>query len=547
MLRCSPELHPEMVAIEATRALSALVIDHTRLIQGATPLFCMVPGDETSCNAGQLMAPPGPGESGTGDFGVGMLLDLRDYQGKCENPQTGEQPGKIPLEIRREDDAPEWMQPQDVTETRNLRRSIGKTLEPNEGDNDGQYVSYHSLRATPEYARTVGNMLLGEYTAPNFAKDFPVSTLGRYRNQLEKLEASFDEAIEWILHSMRNSDIGLVESAHTNPDAPWLSSRMNSASYLLHADGQPMNTDGPHTPGDVQGIAFDAFDVALKVVHYRKQTPSYADELVPARSQIQKNTLARFVMTGEDGMYLASALDRDKDGAPRQQRLATAYGSLLESDMLMDPRYDQLVVQIVKRLFKDIRLGGIPSMLDNKNHLGNLDPHGNTAVRIDLNLALVEGLYRYGFPHLALELETRIYCLLLVLGYIPDVANFTHENNLLVPVQTSADVQLLFEPDPNIPRTLRVNADGLPTPISGSSVVRVLTTTNNHHAWRRRSRSRGNDEQSILEKMTCYADRPTALIKELSRTALPAKFIVPAQDRLTPYMRRKLPSEFQGA
>lgn len=277
-----------------------------------------------------------------GDLALGTLRSLARWQGKKENPQTEEQPGKILHEVRRGSDP---------------SLALG-----------GSGIYYGSIDSTPLFVIVVGQAL---------AWGLPI-------DEIKELMPAVDRAMAWITDYGDQDGDGFLEylrvADHGLDNQGW----KDSGDSINFADGRLAS--GPIALAEVQGYAYAAFRTRADLARAFGEDPRPWDA---SADDLRRRFHETFWLPGQG--YYAVALD----GSKRPVDTATSnIGHCLWSGIVPDEAAGRVVDRLMSPgMFTGF---GIRTLADDAGrynpasyHNGSVWPHDTVLV--------AAGIARYGF------------------------------------------------------------------------------------------------------------------------------------------------------
>lgn len=322
-----------------------------------------------------------------------IILTLASLQGEMFDDITEEEPGKIIHEYRTP--------VVDGKRLKGVSEHIYKELCAKWGGTDKEMAYYGSVDATPHFVRLVyafcnkyGPKLLDERVAL------------RSGHKLS-MQLVIENCIDWLIKRQDASSLGLIEYKRTNPQGLLNQVWKDSNEFYIHTDGKPANHEAPIASVEVQGLAFDAFIAATRLLRNPR-----ADLRVRAE-RIRFSTLQYLWLP--DDRYFGLGIDYGKRGKPRIMGIHTANPASLLDTRMFDDLPEQLrhtyVSSIIKTIFSPEFLtdAGIRSRaLSGANLVSFWDYHGSYVSWPKETYDIAKGLKRQGFPELAKQLENRL-------------------------------------------------------------------------------------------------------------------------------------------
>ncbi|HEX6350110.1 MAG TPA: hypothetical protein VF160_12060 [Candidatus Dormibacteraeota bacterium] len=258
---------------------------------------------------------------------------------------------------------------------------------------------YGSVDATPLYIRLIGRFCAaygsGILTHPILNKD----------RRLVRIEQSLRAAVDWLTHSLERSDLGLLEFCRRNPRGIPYQAWKDSGTSYLHADGSLADHTQPIASVEVQGYAHDALLAAATLL------PDRAEQCRELARRLRQTLLEKFWMPRAG--YFAMALDRDRDGRPRQVESISSNGVLLLASSVFDGAEDArpYVSGLVRRIYSAdfvTEVGVRCRSLAEDGLVDFQDYHGTWVCWAKDGFDVAQGLAHSGFPRLAAQLHARL-------------------------------------------------------------------------------------------------------------------------------------------
>jgi glycogen debranching enzyme len=344
------------------------------------------------------------------DIARAVILRLASLQGTVIDPRTEEEPGKIHHEYRAL-----TIEGEDVDEAgsrifHQLAEQWQMADTPEGFAALTEFIYYGTVDATPlyvrlvsEYARLVSASILEEeYTPRRHEESEPRPTI----------RESVRRAMSWIVHSMEDSDLGLLEFRRMTARGHRFQAWKDGTTAYVHTNGEFANYNGPIASIEVQGLAYDALIAAPSLLPDAPEEMQARWKVLAER--VRDQTLALFWMPDEQ--YFAMALDRDPTtNEPRQVRLISSNPAAMMDSGIFDTvppeRRRQAVSAIVGRIYSSEFLtpAGIRcNCVAQRDVLDYMAYQSSYTVWHKETYDVAMGLRRQGFPCLARDLETRI-------------------------------------------------------------------------------------------------------------------------------------------
>jgi glycogen debranching enzyme len=345
------------------------------------------------------------------------LVKLAENQGVEINDSREEEPGRIPHEIRSEDDP--------------FAHEL--TAEYGWG-----WPYYGSIDATPQFIRTF-------FAYSNRNPDFPRQHFtGRDGVEHTMLDA-FESATNWLLKRVHNNPEGLLESKAAIPGGIKNQVWKDSWDAYFHKDGQIANHDQGVASIEVQRLAYDTLLDAAQFYDQRLNQPEKATVAHEAAATLKKSIFDHF-WTDEQGGYFVLGTDRDETGKLRQLRVrASNMGHLLYSRLLAnnDPRTTTMREAIVRQLFSPEMLtpSGIRTLASDEVRFRPGAYH-NGSVWLWDTYYITKGLRKQKYFHLADLLSERLFNVINTTRTFPE---FVRGDNSPIPTLNNRIVEVWDE------------------------------------------------------------------------------------------------------
>lgn len=316
------------------------------------------------------------------------LLALAKLQGTRHNASKEEEPGRIPHEVRADDDP----------------IAIELTKERGWG-----WPYYGSVDATPEFIRTIAaycreapegvDILLESYTN----KDGERSTI----------ETALTAAVDWILWRTSQNPEGLLEYKAAIPQGIENQVWKDSWDAYFHKDGSIASHEKGIASIEVQRLAYDALlDAADLYDQPIIAQPMYAQELRTAARRLKKAIFTHFWVE-EKGGFFALGTERSENNTLTPLAIRTSnMGHLLHSRLLEgeDPRQKRFREAIVRHLFSPQMLtpSGIRTLASDEVRFRPGAYHNGSVWLWDTHF-IAKGLRRHKYFKLAETLSERLF------------------------------------------------------------------------------------------------------------------------------------------
>lgn len=330
------------------------------------------------------------------DLSREIILMAAKLQGRHDNNQTEERPGKIHHEFRSH-----HFDHQTIS---HAAETVIEQLKDKWGGEDGELCYYGTVDATPLFIR-----LVDRYVEEYGDNILQAVVSDRHGHELS-LHAHVRMASEWLVRQIDSSPWKLLEYKRLNPMGLPNQAWKDSETGYLHLDGSQANADGGIAAIEVQGYAFDALLSAARLSAFDEIE---AEDWRNLATQLQKNTLEKMWMP-EIGFF-AQGLDRDEAGNPRQiATLTSNAAAVLDSHLLLDLPDDQrqnLATLIVKTITSPDFMTDAGVRLRALRHIDLInfaDYHGTQVSWPKETYDIAKGLRRHGFDDLADDLDRRV-------------------------------------------------------------------------------------------------------------------------------------------
>lgn len=322
-----------------------------------------------------------------------IILTLASLQGEVQSDHNEEEPGKIIHEYRTA-----------IVDGRSIKgtpRLIFDELSRRWGGNGDSLAYYGSIDATPHFIRLVASFcqVYGE-------KILEAKITLRSGHQLP-LKIVIENAMDWLEKHLEHSRSGLLEYQRRNPHGIENQVWKDSKEFYVHESGKLANHNAPISSIEVQGLAYDAFLGASRLL------PNRQDRYLQAAETLRKRTLE--LLWDQNRHYFSLGTDFNTSGQMRTIHTKTANPAALLDTAFFDglPAVERqryitgLVRTVMCREF--LTDAGIRSRALSEAQLVEYwDYHGSFVSWPKETYDVAKGLRRQGFPRLAQELENRI-------------------------------------------------------------------------------------------------------------------------------------------
>lgn len=160
---------------------------------------------------------------------------------------------------------------------------------------------------------------------PNYLWQRTYNSRAGYPNPRVMMEA-FKLSVDWMLQKSYENDEGLIEYKNPIQNGGGMRNQgwRDSASAMVHADGQWANPNQGIASIEVQGFAYDAFREAQRIYLEIFADPEKAGELGERADLIQRTVLEKGYIEDSRGGYFVSGFDRDNEGRLRPLAVRTS-------------------------------------------------------------------------------------------------------------------------------------------------------------------------------------------------------------------------------
>ena len=321
-----------------------------------------------------------------------IILTLASLQGLTVNTQSEEAPGKIPHEHR--------MRIVDGRELTDEERYIYEQLTLHWGESNGMLTYYGSVDSTPLFIRLVGKYV------ERYGKRLLNTSVTRKDGTIVSLAIIVGDAVRWLDTSINASPYGLLAYQRTNPRGIENQAWKDSFEFYHHSGGEQANLQAPIASVEVQGIAYDAYIYAAKLLD--------RPELKERAATLQTRMIELLWLPDEN--YFALGVDTDpRTGEARRITTSTANpAELLDTkvfDTLDPPARQTYITAITRKIFsKDFLTSvGIRSRALSMHGFSDFwDYHGSYVSWPKETFDIARGLRRQSLPKLARQLENRL-------------------------------------------------------------------------------------------------------------------------------------------
>ncbi|MCL5666779.1 MAG: GH116 family glycosyl hydrolase [Patescibacteria group bacterium] len=299
-----------------------------------------------------------------------VLLNLARMQGKAVNIESGEEPGKIIHEFRK-----------DRHEHLTSRPADPWYLYP-----DNIMRNFDSVDSTPLF-------LIAVYRYWQASRD---------EEFLSQIMPNVNSALDWLLRFGDNNSDGFIDYLfHTDRKFGGLRAQswMDSAESVFHEDGK--DTPYPIAPAEVQGYAYLAMRLWAK--HFFNIDAGLSAKLTGFADDLKEKFNQKFIIKDNGGLFIASGLD----GNCRPMSSArSSMGHLLwaaqtkELDGLQDCILsDEYIPQAIQRLMAPdlfVPQAGIRTLSSNSSHYDPASYHNGSIWPHDTAMA-AGGMENFGY------------------------------------------------------------------------------------------------------------------------------------------------------
>lgn len=317
------------------------------------------------------------------------LLELARWQGRHFDDTREEEPGRIPHEIRSQNDPVA----QELTDT------LG-----------WQWPYYGSVDATPEFVRTLAAYCHHSREGYQFLFS---SFLDKHGEQRLMADA-FEEAVHWILDRLDSNKESLLESKKAHPHGIENQVWKDSWDAYMYHDGTVARSDYGIASIEVQRVAYDALIDAVEIYEGPLENPVYA-QLIRERADALRASLFQHFWSEKRGGFFILGTHRDANDAlhPLEVR-ASNMGHMLHSRLLEDgsPEQQQYIDSTVRHLFSPEMLApaGIRTLASDEARYRPGAYHNGSVWLWDTHL-IAKGLRKHGYYQLAHELGERLFAI----------------------------------------------------------------------------------------------------------------------------------------
>jgi glycogen debranching enzyme len=327
-----------------------------------------------------------------------VLTSLAWLQGDTSDPQSEEEPGKIPHEYRTPVLGRRPIDAEQYATLEKLRRLWKST--------DGEVIYYGSVDATPQFIRLVGAAALSH---GRHILDLQfVHKTGNVRS----IRESVREAALFLEREIHASDLTLLEFQRKNPNGHRYQAMRDGVTSYFHAStGELANPDAPIASLEIQGFAYDALRMAATLLSSTPTDPlkRWNDLALTLRASM----LRHFWLPGED--FFAMAIDRSPSGPARPLVTRSSNAAeLLETtifDELPTLERRRYVCSIVNAMYSDDFLTDAGIRMLARRHSDVLpywDYQGSFTTWITVSDSFARGLRRLGLHQQAFDIEARM-------------------------------------------------------------------------------------------------------------------------------------------
>ncbi len=237
------------------------------------------------------------------------ITKLAETQGTAYVTAQEQEPGKIPHEIRDENDP------------------IAHRLTKERG---WAWPYYGSIDATPEFIRTLAAYVNNHQENQAFLFEAYTDGDGEPR----AIHEALTDAVNWLRRRLDDSQMSFVEYQSTIPGGIENQVWKDSPDAYHHADGSIANHSDGIAALEVQTVSYDALRDAADLYEIVLQRPAEAQELRERADILARNILQKF-WTDDKGGYFVLGLDYDDDGLSRQMKVRTSnMGHVLNSRLI---------------------------------------------------------------------------------------------------------------------------------------------------------------------------------------------------------------------
>ncbi len=326
-----------------------------------------------------------------------ILITVARHIGVIDNPESEEQPGKGFHEHRSSTVKGVPVAKEQLDLLRYLADKWGGTPDS---------VTYFGATDTGAlYLK-----LLGTYCAANgedvLNEEFTHARTGKTMTVAETVQMS----AEWYVKRQNDSDIGLVEFKHTNPEHHWFQLMRDGHDGMVAPDGVQANPDAPIAAIEVQSVAHAGLVAAAQLT----KDAGLAKRWIETANALRENTFER--MWRPDVRYFGRAIHRRRDNGAVEliTTLDTAVGEMLRDSMfddLTDVERQNYVGSIAEMLYSDEFLLEIGFRMMAKRHLPLYDYwayQGPNVTWPPVVKRLADGFHNQGLGSLATDADRRL-------------------------------------------------------------------------------------------------------------------------------------------
>jgi glycogen debranching enzyme len=322
-----------------------------------------------------------------------ILLTLGSLQGEVDNTASEEEPGKIIHEYRTTivDGKP----------LDSVTREIFDRLAVRWGGTQTTLAYYGSIDATPHFVRTLATY------CHTYGHDILLNQVTLKSGYIVSMLDVLENAIDWLIRHIDHSKSGLVEYLRRNPHGIENQVWKDSVEFYVHENGELANHSAPISSIEVQGLAYDAFNLAGTLL------PSRNKEWKKRANKLRARTID--LLWDEEKLYFCLGTDFDERGKLRIIKTKSANAAALLDTSFFSDLFDDkklfYVSSVVSTIMSDDFLtdAGIRSRALSESKLIKFwDYHGSYVTWPKETYDIAKGLHRQGFIKLGIELENRI-------------------------------------------------------------------------------------------------------------------------------------------
>lgn len=314
------------------------------------------------------------------------LVTLAENQGVRYDVPREEEPGRIPHEIRADNDP------------------IGKEITDTYG---WRWPYYGSVDATPQFVHVLATYCKFSTEKTGFLFQKYTDRDGKEKQMVDALTA----AVNWITHKLDTGE-GFVEYQSVLPHGIKNQVWKDSWDAYFHSDGTMANHDAGIASVEVQQLAYDAL---LDAAELYENTLGRLDEAADLRKRATelRQKIVKELWIDEKGGYFAIGTDRSLIGVRQPMKIRTSnMGHVLHSQLFTDgsEMSREIVESTVRQIFSSVLLAasGIRTLASDEVRFRPGAYHNGSVWLWDTHV-IARGLRMHGLHALADDLDERLF------------------------------------------------------------------------------------------------------------------------------------------